>query len=137
MKVTRKMLLIITTSLGVFIIVYSLIRQFTGFGLSEETEKYLFDIIIIAALGCFMYNRKIARDERLAKEASASAAAEAERRAAEEQGEEISSEDENLPHWERGKNHADKDDAEADNENADNANANDADADDNDGEDSE
>ena len=107
MKVTRKMLLIITASLGVLIIVYSLVREFTGFGLHETMEKYLFEVIVIAALGLFMYNRKMACDERLAKEA----AEEAERRAAEESEEAISPEDENLPHWERHKTSVNKETA--------------------------
>ena len=114
MKVTRKMLLTITASLGVFIIVYSLVRHFFDIGVSESMEKYFFDTIIIVALGCFMYNRKLAKDERLAKEA----AQEAERRAMEEGGEEqegqesnsksgedqLPADEENLPHWERRKN---------------------------------
>ena len=101
MKVTRKMLLTITAGLGVLIIVYSLVRHFTGFGLSEAGEKYLMDVVIICALGLFMYNRKMARDEKRAREE----AAEAERRAAEGPPEEPeeSPDDENLPHWERHK----------------------------------
>ena len=103
MKVTRKMLLIITASLGVLIIVYGLVNYFFGIGFSEGMEKYLFDVVIIAALGCFMYNRKLAKDERVA-----AAAAEAERRAAEEsdsdsEEDEVSADDENLPHWQRNK----------------------------------
>jgi putative Mn2+ efflux pump MntP len=101
-KITRKMLLAITASLGIIIILYSLIRHFTGFGLSERAEKYLFDGIIIAALGLLMYNRKLARDERLAREKAEEAA----RRAEEEESEPekaVSPEDENLPHWERHK----------------------------------
>ena len=109
MKVTRKMLLIITASLGVLIIVYGVVNYFFDIGLSEGMEKYLFDFVIIAALGCFMYNRKLAKDERTAK----AAAEEAERRAAEEQEnsesdsdsaeDEVSADDENLPHWQRNK----------------------------------
>jgi hypothetical protein len=116
MKVTRKMLLIITASLGVLIIVYSLVSHFFGIGLSEGMEKYLFDVVIIAALACFMYNRKLAKDESVAK----TAAEEAERRAAEKsesdsdseddpesnpdsEEDEVSDDDENLPHWQRNK----------------------------------
>ena len=106
MKVTRKMLLVITAFLGVLIIVYSLVRQFFGIGLGEKTEKYIFDFIIIAALGLFMYNRKLARDERQAREA----AAEEERRALSGGSQEESSEDENLPHWERYKKNVSKND---------------------------
>ncbi|MCL1929371.1 MAG: hypothetical protein FWG07_11355 [Treponema sp.] len=106
MKVTRNMLLIITASLGVLIIVYSLVRQFFGIGLSGDMERYVFDGVIIAALGCFMYNRKLAKDEKLAKEAALAlqAAEEAEHLADEEPKEELSPEEENLPHWERTSN---------------------------------
>jgi len=106
MKVTRNMLLIITASLGVLIIVYSLVRQFFGIELSGDMEKYVFDGVIIAALGCFMYNRKLAKDEKLAKEAEAAlqAAEEAGHLADEEPEEELSPEEENLPHWERTSN---------------------------------
>ena len=123
MKVTRKMLLTITASLGVLIIVYSLVRHFFDIGVSEGMEKYFFDTIIIVALGCFMYNRKLAKDERLAKEAAQAeqAAQEAERRAMEEGGKELEGQDahspsgeeqfpadeENLPHWERRKESGD------------------------------
>ena len=82
-KVTRKALLIITASLGVLMIGYSLVRYFFGIGLGEKLEKYLFDVVVIGALGCFMYNRKLARDEKLAREAAQKAAEEAERRALE------------------------------------------------------
>ena len=100
-KITRKALLAIIAALGIFIIVYSLIRHFTGIGFGEKGEKYMMDVVIFGALGLFMYNRKMASDEKKAREA----AAEAERRAAEEPEpeEEVSKDDENLPHWERGK----------------------------------
>lgn len=98
-KVTRKLLLAVTAGMGIFLIVYSLIRQFTGFGFGEAGEKYMMDVIIIGALGLFMYNRKMAKDERLAKEAEEEAA----RRAEEEPEEVISPDEENLPHWERNK----------------------------------
>jgi hypothetical protein len=102
-KVTRKLLLMITAGMGIFLIGYSLIRHFTGFGFGEAGEKYMMDVIIIGALGLFMYNRKMARDERLAKEAAAKAEEEAERRAAEGPEEVIDPEEDNLPHWERSK----------------------------------
>ena len=97
MKISRKTLLKIIAAMGIFIIAYSLFRHFTGIGLSETAEKYMMDIIIFGALGLFLYNRKLARDEKRAREA----AEEAERRAAEEPEEEAPEEDENLPHWER------------------------------------
>ena len=100
MKITRKTLLIIIAVLGIFLIAYSLIRQFTGIGFGEKGEKYMMDVIIFGSLGLFMYNRKLASDEKKAREA----AAEAERRAAEEPEPEVQAPgDEDLPHWERGK----------------------------------
>lgn len=100
MKIKRKHLMIVTASLGILLIVYSLIRQFTGISLPEGIEKYFMEVIIIAALGLFMYNRKLARDEKAAAEAAArEAEAAAAREAAGEPDPE--EEDENLPHWER------------------------------------
>lgn len=104
MKITRKMLLIIIASMGIFLIAYSVFRHFTGIGLGEKAEKYMMDIIVFGALGLFVYNRKMAGDERKAKEA----AEEAKRRAAEEPEpeapqEQVSEDEENLPHWERNK----------------------------------
>jgi hypothetical protein len=124
MKVTRKMLLIITASLGVLIILYSIVRHFFGIGLSEKMEKWMFDGILIAALGCFMYNRKLAKDERQAKEAARKAEEEAERRRQEgiedEEPEDNSENDDNIPHWERNKK-VKKDDTSNDEESDDNA----------------
>ena len=99
MKIARKTLLIITASLGILIILYSVVRHLAGIGLPPKLENYFMDVIIIAALGLFMYNRKLARDERLAREAAARAAEET---AAQEAAGEPE-EDENLPHWERRK----------------------------------
>lgn len=97
-KLSRKALLGITAGLGALIIVYSLIRHFTSFSLGETVERYLMDGVIIAALGLFMYNRKLASDERKAREA-----AEQEKLRAEQAEEEGADEDGELPHWERGK----------------------------------
>jgi hypothetical protein len=69
MKITRVWLLRITGALGVFIIVYSLIRQFTGFQFDAAAERTMFDIIVFAALGLFVYNRKLAGDEKKEREA--------------------------------------------------------------------
>jgi hypothetical protein len=96
LKLSRKTLLWITAGLGIALIAYSLIRYFTSFRLEEKIEKYIMDGIIFAALGLFMYNRKLASDERKAKEA----AEEEERRKTDMPEEEPG--DENLPHWERG-----------------------------------
>ena len=81
--------------MGAFLILYSVFRHLTGIGLSDAGEKYMMDIIIFGALGLFVYNRKIAGDEKKAREAEL----EAERLAAEGQAEPVSEEDENLPHW--------------------------------------
>jgi putative Mn2+ efflux pump MntP len=81
MKISRKTLLMITAGLGVFLIVYTLVRQFTGFHLSETFEKQLFDTIIFLALGLFLYNRKLASDEKKEREAKERAEREAAERA--------------------------------------------------------
>ena len=87
MKITRKTLLIITAGLGVFLIVFSLIRQFTGLRLGETFEKNLFDTVLFAALGLFLYNRKLASDERKEREAKERAEREAAQVAAQEAAE--------------------------------------------------
>ncbi|MDR1507358.1 MAG: hypothetical protein LBI67_09690 [Treponema sp.] len=94
MKLNRKTLLWITAGLGVFLIAYSLVRHFTSFSIDEKIEKYIMDGIIFAALGLFVYNRKLSSDERKAKEA-----AEKEELKAAEPPEDDGNE--NLPHWER------------------------------------
>ncbi|MDR2662642.1 MAG: hypothetical protein LBC31_06555 [Treponema sp.] len=105
MKINRKWLLAMTAGLGILLILYSLVRHFFGIGLSDRAEKYMMDGIVIAALGLFMYNRKLARNEKQAKEAAE--AAEAARQAEPEQ--DLSEEDETLPHWERHKKTAPED----------------------------
>jgi hypothetical protein len=95
MKVNRNVLLWICAGLGVFIILYSLFRHFTGFSLGEKYEKWLMDGVMFAALAIFMYNRKLTQDERKAK-----AAAEQEKLKA-EQIEEVPEEEKDIPHWER------------------------------------
>ncbi|MDR1374450.1 MAG: hypothetical protein LBJ24_05700 [Treponema sp.] len=84
MKVSRIWLLRITGGIGVFIIVYSLIRHFTGFSIGETAEKYMFDTIVFVALGLFMYNRKLAADEKKEREAKEKAETAAAAEAAEE-----------------------------------------------------
>jgi hypothetical protein len=69
MKVTRTWLLRITAGLGIFLIAYTLFRHFSGIQLNEQFEKYLLDGIIFAALGLFVYNRKLGADEKKAREA--------------------------------------------------------------------
>jgi hypothetical protein len=78
MKLTRNVLLGITVGIGVFIIAYSLFRQFTGIGFGEELEKYVLDGAIFAALGIFVYNRKLMADEKKEREAKERAEKEAE-----------------------------------------------------------
>jgi uncharacterized membrane protein YidH (DUF202 family) len=58
MKITRKTLLIIIAAMGVLLIAYGVIRHFTGFGESEEWDRYVTDIVIIIALGLFIYSRR-------------------------------------------------------------------------------
>jgi uncharacterized membrane protein len=61
--------MIITAGIGGFLIVYSLIRHFTGLHFSESFEKFFFDSIVFVALGLFLYNRKLASDEKKEREA--------------------------------------------------------------------
>ena len=91
--------MIIIASLGGWLILYSLIRQFTSFGFSEEIERNMINGVMIIAVGLFLYNRKRVSDARKAKEAEE----EAQRRAEENPEEEVFEGDENLPHWERNK----------------------------------
>ena len=58
MKLTRKMLLIIIAILGVLLIAYGVIQHFTGFGEGEEWDRYVTEIIIVIALGLFIYSRR-------------------------------------------------------------------------------
>ena len=100
MKIKRKTLLIIIASLGIFLVFYSLFRHFTGIGLEEGAEKFMMDAIIISALGLYIYNRKMAKDERLAREAAPKTECRLPEEP-EEQEEASPVEDEDRPHWER------------------------------------
>jgi flagellar basal body-associated protein FliL len=94
MKITRKTLLIIIAVLGVLLIAYGVIRHFTDFGEGEVWDRYVTDVIVVIALGLFIYNRKMAKDEKQAKEAEVREEAPDEAALAD---------DEEKPHWERGK----------------------------------
>jgi hypothetical protein len=76
LKLTRKLLLGVVAGLGIFLIAYSLFRQFTGIGFDDTTEKYIIDTIVFGALGIFLYNRKLTSDEKKAREAAEKAKAE-------------------------------------------------------------
>jgi len=100
MKITRNILLKVIAVLGVIIILYGLVRQFTGIKIDDTIEKTVFDFVILIAIGLFFYNRKMAQEEKRAKIAKE----EAKRQAEENPEEYVSAEDEELPHWERHKN---------------------------------
>jgi uncharacterized membrane protein YidH (DUF202 family) len=68
MKITRTTLLIIIAVLAVLLIAYGVIQHFTGFGADEEWNRYVTDVVVVIALGLFIYNRKMASDEKQAKE---------------------------------------------------------------------
>jgi hypothetical protein len=76
MKITRTWLLRITAGLGIFLILYSVVRYFVGFHIDEQVEKMVMDGVVFAALGLFVYNRKLASDEKKAREAKERAEAE-------------------------------------------------------------
>lgn len=69
MKIKRSWLLATTTGIALFMILYTVIRHFTGFSFGETFEKYFFDAIFIAAIGLFILNRKIASDEQKERDA--------------------------------------------------------------------
>ncbi|MDR2181309.1 MAG: hypothetical protein LBN92_01365 [Treponema sp.] len=95
-KPTRKMLLGIAAALGIILILYALLAEFLHVKLPEKIERYFMDAIVFGALAIFMYNRKLAGDERKAREAAEQeAASQAEEAPASESG------GENRPHWER------------------------------------
>jgi hypothetical protein len=68
MKLTRIHLMRIALGLGTFLVAYSLFRHFSGFKLDEGLEKIMIDGVIFAALGLFVYNRKLAADEKKERE---------------------------------------------------------------------
>ena len=68
MKLTRTHLLRIALGLGFFLIAYGLFRHFAGIKVDENFEKIMIDGIIFASLGLFIYNRKLAADEKKERE---------------------------------------------------------------------
>ncbi|MDR0597257.1 MAG: hypothetical protein LBG14_01975 [Treponema sp.] len=79
MKLTRPLLLWIALGLGFFLLAYGLFRHFSGIMVDPGFEKILIDGVIFAALGLFIYNRKLAGDEKKERERR-------EREAAEDKG---------------------------------------------------
>jgi hypothetical protein len=96
------MLLAAIAVLGILLILYGFIRYFTGFEPSEAVDKYVTDIIIMIALGLFLYSRKMAKDEKRAREAEDSSAEESVKQTVED--------DEDKPHWEQNKISNDRED---------------------------
>jgi hypothetical protein len=68
MKLTRAHLLRIALGLGIALVAYSLLRHFTGIELDEKLERIMIDGVIIAALGLYVYNRKLVADEKKERE---------------------------------------------------------------------
>jgi hypothetical protein len=71
MKISRAWLLRILIALGLIIVVYSVLRHVTGFTVGEKNESFLMNVIVFAALGVFIYNRKLAADEKKEREEKA------------------------------------------------------------------
>ncbi|MDR0387686.1 MAG: hypothetical protein LBH57_06575 [Treponema sp.] len=71
MKLSRVWLLRILIALGVIIIVYSIVRHVTGFTIGEKNENFLMQTVIFAALGIFIYNRRLAAEEKKEREEKA------------------------------------------------------------------
>jgi hypothetical protein len=116
MKITRKTLLIIIAFLGIVLIAYAAVRHFNDSGEEQTWDRYVTNSIVIIALGLYLYNRKLARDEKLAKEAieepkyqieegpEEEPKCQVEEEPEEDLEDDTSQDDENLPHWERKKN---------------------------------
>ena len=77
MKIKRSWVLYSTAGIGVFMILYSLVRHFFKIGFGEAFEKTFFDGLFIAAAVLFVYNRKLSNDEKKSKAAEAKAEADA------------------------------------------------------------
>jgi hypothetical protein len=58
----------IAIGLGSLLIAYGLFRHFSGVEVDEGLEKIMIDGVIFAALGLFLYNRKLASDEKKERE---------------------------------------------------------------------
>jgi hypothetical protein len=77
MKIKRSWVLYSTAGIGVFMILYSLVRHFFKIGFGEAFEKTFFDGLFIAAAVLFVYNRKLSNDDKKSKAAEAKAEADA------------------------------------------------------------
>jgi hypothetical protein len=71
MKLSRAWLLRILIALGLVIIVYSIVRHVTGFTVGEKNEGFFMNVIVFAALGIFIYNRRLAAEEKKEREEKA------------------------------------------------------------------
>ena len=69
MKVKRSWLLAAPIAMAVLLVAYTLARQFLGFSLGESFEKNMFNVILVAAVGVMMLNRKLVADEKKEREA--------------------------------------------------------------------
>jgi hypothetical protein len=67
-KIKRSWLIGLIIGMGILMILYTLVRTFTPLRLDEKAERYCFDILIFTALGVFVYNRKLTRDEKKERE---------------------------------------------------------------------
>jgi hypothetical protein len=64
----RSWLIGIIIGMGVLMAAYTLVRTLTPFRLGERAERYFFDTLVFVALGIFVYNRKLAADEKKERE---------------------------------------------------------------------
>jgi hypothetical protein len=58
----------IALGLGALLVAWGLFRHFTGVKVDEALERIMIDGVILAALGLFVYNRKLAADEKKERE---------------------------------------------------------------------
>lgn len=71
MQIKRSYLLIFTAALGVFMILYSLIRHFFKISFTPTLEKYIFDSLFFVALALLLLNRRLVHTEKKKREALA------------------------------------------------------------------
>jgi hypothetical protein len=64
MKLARTHLLRIAIGLGLFLLAYGFFRHFSGIKVDEGIERIMIDGVILVSLGLFLYNRKLAADEK-------------------------------------------------------------------------
>jgi len=64
LKDKRRLLLIALIAMAVLLVGYGLLRGLAGIRLPDRLDRALPDLIMIAAVGIFVYGRKLAKEEK-------------------------------------------------------------------------